>query len=548
MKTPADYSRAYRERQEALGRGDELRAKAAERGRQRRRARGLKKPGCKNPANKLTKEAVVEQFRAVHGDLYDYPGEYTSSHVGMVMSCCKHGEFTQTPANHKKGAGCPQCGIESRGRKKTLGTEEFIARSREVHGFRYDYSAAKYSGSFDEVVIICHEHGEFRQMAQSHYRGSGCPQCAADAKHESLRMTVEEFVSRSKDTHGDLYEYPEGGYASRLEPARIICKKHGEFFQIASYHMNGCGCPQCGNSISRGEIEVAEFCRSIIPGVETRNRTEIKPLELDIYIPAKNLAIEYCGVYWHSDLVKYNHDVKTRHQIKWSMCAERGIRLITIYEDDWADRGSAVRAVIESAIKETPSIHGRECTVSTIDNRSANDFHNLNHVQGAPHIGTHYALSKDGVVVAVMTFSASASGRGYDGWELTRFSSSIRISGGASKLFSAFLRDKDPETVRSYSDNRYFTGAMYPKLGFSLESERPPSYRVVNPRNAKTYHQRMFQRKYIPQRLAEIGSKDIFDPDTDRRTEHEVCTQNGFGRIYDCGKKRWLWTKPSPCI
>jgi G:T-mismatch repair DNA endonuclease (very short patch repair protein) len=74
----------------------------------------------------------------------------------------------------------------------------------------------------------------------------------------------------------------------------------------------------------------------------TNDRSIIKPLELDIYIPDLKLAIEYNGSYWHSyhpikgTVLKQNDlNYSTyRHQAKTIACLEQGIRLLHIYEDE----------------------------------------------------------------------------------------------------------------------------------------------------------------------------------------------------------------------
>lgn len=69
----------------------------------------------------------VAEARRVHGDTYQYPGNYRGNNTKMEMLCGKlssngetHGSFWQDPHNHKSGAGCPKCASEesvSRGMK-----------------------------------------------------------------------------------------------------------------------------------------------------------------------------------------------------------------------------------------------------------------------------------------------------------------------------------------------------------------------------------------------------------------------------------------------
>jgi hypothetical protein len=107
---------------------------------------------------------------------------------------------------------------------------------------------------------------------------------------------------------------------------------------------------------------------------------------------------------------------------------------------------------------------------------------------------------------------------------------------------TAFIREYDPPIIKSFSDNRYFDGGMYEALGFTLEEVTDPDYQV--------YHQKIgllpksaWQRKSIPKRIKEIGSSEVFDPETDPRTEREMTFLLEAQRIFDCGKKRWTLTR-----
>ena len=61
------------------------------------------------------------------------------------------------------------------------------------------------------------------------------------------KLTIEEFISKSKVKHGDMYGYSEVEYITSLNKVNIICKKHGVFEQWYYHHYKeGCGCPKCG--------------------------------------------------------------------------------------------------------------------------------------------------------------------------------------------------------------------------------------------------------------------------------------------------------------
>lgn len=131
--------------------------------------------------------------------------------------------------------------------RKRLTTEEFIARAREVHGHRYDYSLVEYEGANTKVKIICPEHGVFEQTPNNHTSmKAGCPQCTAEQK----RLTTEEFITRAREVHGDKYDHSLVEYVNWCTPVKIICPIHGVFEQTPGNHVHGKGCPQCARKQS----------------------------------------------------------------------------------------------------------------------------------------------------------------------------------------------------------------------------------------------------------------------------------------------------------
>lgn len=131
--------------------------------------------GCPKCAGieKLIPETVLEDFKNIHGDRYDYSKvEYKNTDTKVIIICKLHGEFLQRPDHHKNGIGCPKCSG-----KAVLTTKEIIQDFIDVHGDKYNYSKVNYKNALSTVKIICKQHGEFLQTPHSHKRGSGCPTC-----------------------------------------------------------------------------------------------------------------------------------------------------------------------------------------------------------------------------------------------------------------------------------------------------------------------------------------------------------------------------------
>ena len=135
-----------------------------------------------------TTEDVVEEFKKIHGDKYDYSKvEYTNSLKKVCIICPEHGEFWQSPTNHLNGCGCPKC---SNVKHKT--TNEFIKESRTVHGDKYDYSKVEYVNAHTKVCIICPEHGEFWQTPNKHLSGHKCPKCSESIIEKEIRVLLDK--------------------------------------------------------------------------------------------------------------------------------------------------------------------------------------------------------------------------------------------------------------------------------------------------------------------------------------------------------------------
>ena len=189
----------------------------------------------------MNTEKFIKRAKEVHGDKYDYSKvEYVNNRTKVCIICPKHGEFFQTPANHLSGKGCPNCSNNVR-----LTIDEFIKKSKAIHGDKYDYSKVEYVNANTKVCIICPEHGEFRQTPGSHLNGCGCKKCANDGLSSDRKLSLEEFIKKAQEVHGTKYDYSKVKYVNSVTKVCIICPKHGEFRQTPGSHLSGCGCRKC---------------------------------------------------------------------------------------------------------------------------------------------------------------------------------------------------------------------------------------------------------------------------------------------------------------
>ena len=547
-------------------------------------------------AKALTTEEFIESAKEIHGDRYFYGESVYANYLKPLTIICKdHGRFDQKPNNHLNGAGCPSCAKAVVAKKlssdkgefvlkaqkkfgdaytyqrveyvnaKTpvivtckehgdfsvtpnafisghttcsscsgskLSTASFVARAKQVHADRYDYSNSRVAGYHGVVKIHCNEHGDFEQTPNNHLKGKGCPRCAG-----RMVSDTESFIKRALETHKTLYSYESAEYVSALKKVRVTCKKHGEFSQLPGNHLSGDGCPKCVAKISKAEIELFDFVKSLSPSAHQSDRKIIPPFELDVVATDKRVAIEFNGLYFHSDRNEGRRD--TYHYDKMTAAKEAGYRLIQVWEDDWRDRRPVVEKTLTHIFQSSAvKIHARQCKVTKPSLRGVAKFFEENHLQGCPRRGEVYALERDGVVVAAMAFHAVASERGKVAsehrWELGRFASTCSVVGGASRLFSAFVKNTPQcSEVISYSDNDWFDGGMYRALGFSHVSDSPPDYKVVD--GGVRRHKINFKLSELKKRF---GSE--FDP---LLSERENCRKNGLFRVYNSGLKKWEWKR-----
>ena len=59
---------------------------------------------------------------------------------------------------------------------RRLTKEEFIEKTKEIYGDKYDYTKVEYVNSKTDVNIICRKHGEFCRKPNDFLNGKGCKQ------------------------------------------------------------------------------------------------------------------------------------------------------------------------------------------------------------------------------------------------------------------------------------------------------------------------------------------------------------------------------------
>ena len=179
------------------------------------------------------------------------------------------------------------------------------------------------------------------------------------------------------------------------------------------------------------------------------------------------------GLLWHSD--KFKQD-KNYHLNKTIECESKGYRLIHIFEDEWVNKQEIIKSKLLSIFnKNQNKIYARKCIVKEIDIKIKNEFLNRTHIQGEDRSNIKLGLFHQNELVAVMTFCKSRFNKNFE-WELSRYSSSKHVIGGASKLLKYFERIYKPSSIITYADRRFSQGKLYFTLGFTFDHFSSPNY------------------------------------------------------------------------
>ena len=304
---------------------------------------------------------------------------------------------------------------------------------------------------------------------------------------------------------------------------------HDSWESLIGDRSRGQGCPVCAAKyfISRGEQKIADFLISHGLEIKQSDRKALKGGELDIYIPAKNIAIEFNGLYWHSDLKQPD---KKYHYKKWLAAKNAGIQLIQIWEDEWNANPDQIKAMLlhKLGITKQEKLFARKTKVSSITSPQAEAFFTMHHIQSfasaSYYLGLHDKTT--GELCAVLALKKEQNNT----LNIIRYATSKNVIGGFTKLLKYAVKEYSPARFITFSDHCVSDGGLYENNGFTADKELPPDYRyVVKGKRAHKFGYRLKRFKDDPALLWQDGL-----------TERELAVLNKIPRIWDAGKTRWV--------
>lgn len=272
-----------------------------------------------------------------------------------------------------------------------------------------------------------------------------------------------------------------------------------------------------GNMTSRGELEMLDWIKSEL-GLDAK-KFKRGGFEIDIYIPELKIGIEYNGLYWHSEAVHKS----SYHLDKTQYFNKDGIRIIHIFENEWSDRKVQVKSFLKRELAYNKNVvDAGNLVFREIENNAAIEFFKKNHVGGISdkkplfNIGAFFdstllcvASFSDDVEHCLMSDLAFA-----DGWTIN----------GILNEFLRLASKRSGKHIIASVDLRWLDGAEHEGGGLAMVEKTPPDYFYFK------------NRKVFSRQSRELGIPEGM-------TEHEHALADGLLRVYDCGKKIFVYKK-----
>jgi very-short-patch-repair endonuclease len=364
-----------------------------------------------------------------------------------------------------------------------------------------------------------------------------CDTCLQKEFEDSFGAKILNWPEVEKTFKGSVIE---NGMPKTKSIIRFNCKKCGKISE-KFWYLEGDGgapktqpiCKDCQReeltkinprSVSAAETEIADFVSSLGFFVE-RNLHSIIPMhELDIIVRDKKIAIEFDGLFYHTEDAGKG---KNYHLAKTELCEDIGFRLIHVFEDEWAFKKEIVKSRISNLLGiSKEKIWARKCSVVCLNSDERHTFMEKNHIQGDRPSSFSYGLKYGDEIVSAMTFCKPriTVGNESEGWELLRFANKLNTSvpGAASRLLAKFTSEHPGEVVYSYADRRWSDGHLYEKIGFRKKAISTPNYWYVD------HLKRIHRSAFMKHKLVEEG----FDPNM---SEDQIMRSRGYSKIWDCG-------------
>ena len=294
---------------------------------------------------KLTTEFVKTAFEK---EGYELLSLYENSGSKLKYKCSK-GHYGYIKWDHwRDGHRCAECA----GNKK-----------KDINVIRKEFAKENYTLLSDDYISSCAElkykcpNGHIGTITYHNWvTGYRCLECSGCKK-----KTIEE-VKKSVEAEG--YKLLTGRYINCNQKLHLICSNgHDYYVSWDNWNHSGSRCVKCKDwGTSCQENALFEFLYALYPNIVEHSRNIIPPLELDIVIPNKKTAVEYCGLYWHSELMGKDNQY---HLNKLIRCKKSNYKLITVFEDEFVNNKDIVFSRLRNILNVggLNVIYARNCVI-----------------------------------------------------------------------------------------------------------------------------------------------------------------------------------------
>ena len=307
-------------------------------------------PECRNNVDfsKLTKDDILKLNEELFKDFnYDYSKvpERFSYQEPLTIICPIHGDFQITYQVLKNAKiPCDKCRMLQKADLIKYIEDNFIDTD-------YDYSLVPDTfRTSTKFTIICPKHGPFETTYnQIIHHFSDKRKCVCD-KCNDLRIKeyfLNDFKRRANIIHNNFYDYSKSEYNGSLEITTIICPIHGEFQQQINSHLQGVGCPLCGEKHTKTRDSVLRLLEdNNIEYITEKTFSWLvykQRLQLDFYLPEYKLAIEVQGIQHFISHEFFDHNGDTleyriaRDRTKYNLCKQHGIDILYFAKENFVD-------------------------------------------------------------------------------------------------------------------------------------------------------------------------------------------------------------------
>jgi len=401
------------------------------------------------------------------------PTDVTAGYTKQVWWLDEYGHVwkatvTNRTRKRSNGTGCPTCAGHYSQEERYIGDELAAQWHPTKNGKLLATDVSKGSDKLVWWLGPCTHEWE-AVVGSRALLGRNCPYCSGN----KVLIGFNDFASQQpvllEEFHPVLNEdlKPNDFTSGSRRLVWWLCKTCShEWEATVGSRVYGNGCPQCAarkhNFISQPEKDLYDFITGLGFTVKQSDRSVLKNVsarELDLFVPERMFAVEFNGLYWHSELAGKGSEY---HRSKFVAARAAGVELLQVWEDDWMNRHAAVLHTIASRLDAVQSAAAGELTPIELTRTQVGEFLDAYSIQGEVSADVFYGLQDvAGVVQAVLALDVDTHSA-----EVVRFAARGNVESGFAELLTHAVEILKLDTVTAVVDNAVDDAGMFEAFGF----------------------------------------------------------------------------------